>query len=224
MTDNAARRAGFFLTFEGPEGGGKSTQVELLGGALRERGYEVCTTREPGGTKIGEAIREVLLRRRGIPLSAWAEALLFTAARAQLIEEVIGPALAAGSVVLCDRFSDSTIAYQGHGRGLNLELLERVQAQATQALTPTLTFLLDLPVEQGLNRIPRTSLDRLDREDEAFHRRVREGYRQMAAAQPLRWVVMDARRRKEELAQAILTATLERLERAGRRPAQRRSA
>lgn len=215
---------GFLLTLEGPEGGGKSTQAQRLAVALQDAGYAVCATREPGGTSVGETIRRLLLGRDGTALSAWSEALLFTAARAQLIEDVIVPALAAGQVVVCDRFSDSTLAYQGHGRGLDLDLLRGVQAAATHGLKPALTFLLDLPVEEGLHRIPRTSLDRLDREVEAFHDRVRRGYHALAAEEPARWVVVDAQQPTEQLAHAIFETSLERIQRAGVHPAMRHSA
>ncbi len=215
---------GYFLTFEGPEGGGKSTQAERLTFAVKERGYEVLCTREPGGTHVGEAIRQILLRRSGMAMSAWTEALLFTAARAQLVEEVIRPRLSAGTIVICDRFSDSTLAYQGYGRGLDREALERLQQEATHGLKPSLTFLLDIPVEQGLGRIPPKLLDRLDRESDSFHRRVRQGYLELAAAEPERWLVLDAQSNPDDLAAAILQSTIERLKRAGLSAAERRSA
>lgn len=215
---------GYFVTFEGPEGAGKSTQVTRLAGTLAERGFDVFSTREPGGTPVGEMIRRILLDRRDLELGDWTEALLFTAARAQLVNHVIGPELAAGHVVLCDRFRDSTLAYQGYGRGLDLETLRRLQDQATGGLQPALTFLLDLPVEQGLSRIPPTSLDRLDREAQAFHRRVRDGYIEMARQDAGRWVMLDAALSADGLAELIVATTLERLQRAGVRPRERRSA
>ena len=216
--------AGFFITFEGPEGGGKSTQVARLKDALLESGYRVWTTREPGGTQAGEQLRQVLLGTSAPDLQPWAEALLFIAARAQLVAEVIRPRLAAGEVVISDRFADSTLAYQGWGRGLDRELLGRLLREATQGLTPALSFLLDLPVERGLGRIPRPSLDRLDREAGSFHRRVRDGYHRMVEAEPGRWVVLEAEQEPDALAAAIRSATLDRLQQAGVRPAPRRSA
>src|SRR5229473_4550522 len=165
---------GYFVTFEGPEGAGKSTQVTRLAERLTEHGFEVLSTREPGGTMVGEMIRRILLD--GPELSGWTEALLFTAARAQLVQDVIRPQLEAGLVVLCDRYRDSTLAYQGYGRGVDLATLIRLQAEATGGLLPALTFLLDLPVEAGLSRIPKGALDRLDREAWGFHRRVLHGY------------------------------------------------
>src|SRR2546426_7093563 len=169
--DAPGKPGGFFITFEGPEGGGKSTQIHRLAEALAEEGYVVWTTREPGGTRVGEMIRPLLLGPRQTRLSPWTEALLFTAARAELVDEVIRPRLQRGEVVLCDRFSDSTLAYQGYGRGLDLKTLQGLQAEATGRLMPDRTLLLNLPVEAGLARIPRNAQDRLDRETVAFHRR-----------------------------------------------------
>jgi dTMP kinase len=223
--DTAGKPGGFFISFEGPEGGGKSTQVHRLAAALAEQGYVVWTTREPGGTRIGEMIRPILLGpRQQANLSAWTEALLFTAARAQLVEEVIRPRLQRGELVLCDRFSDSTLAYQGYGRGLELDVLQRLQAQATGGLAPNLTLLLDLPVETGLARIPRRVQDRLDRETIAFHERVHAGYRAMAAAEPVRWREVDASSDPDQVAHRILEFTMQALQRSGIRPAERRSA
>jgi dTMP kinase len=223
--ETPGKPGGFFISFEGPEGGGKSTQVHRLAAALAEQGYAVWTTREPGGTRIGEMIRPVLLGpRQQARLSAWTEALLFTAARAQLVEEVIRPRLQRGELVLCDRFSDSTLAYQGYGRGLELDVLRRLQAQATGGLAPGLTLLLDLPVETGLARIPRRAQDRLDRETIAFHERVHAGYRAMAAAEPVRWREVDASSDPDQVADRILEFTMQALQRSGIRPAERRSA
>jgi dTMP kinase len=213
---------GYFVTFEGPEGAGKSTQVTRLAEKLAEHGFEVLSTREPGGTMVGEMIRRILLD--GPDLSGWTEALLFTAARAQLVQDVIRPQLEAGLVVLCDRYRDSTLAYQGYGRGVDLATLIRLQEEATGGLLPALTFLLDLPVEEGLSRIPKGALDRLDREAEGFHRRVREGYLDMARQDPGRWVIVNAAVSADGLAEVIVTATRERLQRAGIRPRERRSA
>jgi len=223
--ETAGKPGGFFISFEGPEGGGKSTQIQRLAAALAEQGYVVWTTREPGGTRVGETIRPMLLgQRQAAQLSGWTEALLFTAARAQLVSEVIRPRLQRGELVLCDRFSDSTLAYQGHGRGLDLDALRRFQAQATGGLVPDLTLLLDLPVEAGLARIPRRAQDRLDRETIGFHERVHAGYRTMAAAEPQRWRVVDASSDPDEVARFVLEFTIEALQRAGIRPAERRSA
>ena len=222
--DTAGKPGGFFITFEGPEGGGKSTQIHRLAAALAGQGYQVWTTREPGGTRVGEMIRPILLGQRHTRLSAWSEALLFTAARAQLVEEVIRPRLEGGEIVLCDRFSDSTIAYQGYGRGLSLETLRRLQAEATRSLNPNLTLLLNLPVEAGLARIPSTQMDRLDSEAVGFHQRVRAGYHEMVASDPGRWRQVDASLPEDQVAEQVLEHTMEALLRAGIRPAQRRTA
>jgi dTMP kinase len=222
--ETAGKRGGFFVSFEGPEGSGKSTQIHRLAASLAEQGHAVWTTREPGGTRVGEMIRPLLLGPQAGPLSAWSEALLFTAARAQLVDEVIRPRLQQGELVLCDRYSDSTLAYQGYGRGIDLETMRRLQAEATGGLTPDLTLLLDLPVEAGLARIPRGAKDRLDRETIAFHQRVYAGYREMAAREPQRWRQIDALRDPDEVASRILELTLEALRTAGVRPVERRSA
>jgi dTMP kinase len=200
----AGKPGGFFITFEGPEGGGKSTQVHRLAARLAEDGYAVWTSREPGGTRVGEAIRPLLLGKEAPVLTAWTEALLFTAARAQLVEDVIRPRLARGEIVICDRFSDSTLAYQGYGRGLDLLALRRLQAEVTEGLQPDLTLLLQLPVAAGLARIPPAVKDRLDRETVAFHERVSAGYRQMAADEPRRWRAVDASAGPDQVAAAVL--------------------
>lgn len=220
----AGKPAGFFVTLEGPEGGGKSTQIHRLASSLAAEGYAVWTTREPGGTRTGEMIRPLLLGGKVSTMAAWTEALLFSAARAQLVDEVIRPRLERGEVVLCDRYSDSTLAYQGYGRGLDLAGLRRLQAEVTGALQPGLTLLLHLPVETGLARIPSTHQDRLDRETLAFHQRVAAGYRQMAADEPGRWREVDASAPPDEVAAAILAHTTRSLMAAGIRPAQRRTA
>jgi len=178
----AGKPAGFFITFEGPEGGGKSTQIHRLAARLADDGYVVWTTREPGGTRAGETIRPLVLGGTIPSLSPLTEALLFSAARAQLVEEVIRPRIGRGEIVLCDRYVDSTIAYQGYGRGLDLTFLRRLQAEVVSGLQPRLTLLLQLPVEAGLARIPSTAQDRLYRETVAFHQRGLAGYPQKAAA------------------------------------------
>jgi len=222
--ETAGKPGGFFISFEGPEGGGKSTQIHRLAASLAERGFPVWTTREPGGTGVGEMIRPILLGRQQIRMTPWSEALLFTAARAQHVEEVIRPRLAGGELVLCDRYIDSTLAYQGYGRGLDLDMLRRLQVQATGGLQPDLTMLLNLPVETGLARIPRPAQDRLDRETATFHQRVRAGYQEMAAADPRRWREIDASADQDQVAARILVLVSEALQQAGVRPAERRSA
>lgn len=205
-----------FISFEGPEGGGKSTQSRLLADRLRSVGETVILTREPGGTKTGERIREILLSTSGEPLAPSTEALLMTAARAQHVSEVIEPALARGAWVITDRYIDSTYAYQGAARGLRLDLLCGTQELATGGLKPTVTFLLDLPVEIGLNRRfqSKDTTNRLDAESQAFHKRVRTGYHSLALAEPGRWVTVDATSDEASIAAQIWNALQSRFEHA----------
>lgn len=185
-----------FITLEGPEGSGKSSQINMLADYLRQKGVSILVTREPGGTPIGDQIRRVVHDVGNVAMTPQTEMLLYSASRAQLVAEVIRPALAAGQLVLCDRFYDSTIAYQGYGRGLDLADLYTITRFATGGLKPDLTLLLDLPVAEGLSRRAENGLEmnRLDRETISFHQRVRQGYKQMAAQEPERWVVVDAAR------------------------------
>ena len=188
-----------FLTFEGIEGSGKSTVINRLDGTLRAAGLPVATTREPGGTVFGRHLRTLLLDTRE-SFSPQAELLLFLADRAQHVREVILPALAEGSLILCDRFTDSTLAYQGYGRGIPLETLARLNEFATGGLTPDLTVLLDVPPELGLARAEdrlrtdgtRLSEGRFEDEHLDFHRRVREGYLRLAEQHPHRYMLVDA--------------------------------
>lgn len=191
-----------FATFEGPEGAGKSTAIRAVAAALALDGDEVLVTREPGGASIGPAIREILLHGRAIRPET--EVFLFLADRAQHTAEVLRPALAAGKIVLCDRYADSTVVYQGHARGLNVERLRGWNAFATGGLRPEVTLLFDLEPEVGLGRL--ASKDRLDAEPLAFHHRVREGFLAEAALEPDRWVVLDASRAADALALAALEA------------------
>ncbi|WP_211662100.1 dTMP kinase [Neomoorella glycerini] len=183
---------GLFITLEGPDGSGKTTQMERLECFLRRRGFTVECTREPGGTPLAEAIRQLLLEPRYGPIDARAEILLYAAARAQHVAERIRPALAAGKVVLCDRFTDSSIAYQGYGRRLGVELVRQVNSLATSGLLPDLTLLIDVPVELGLaRRRGKSAADRLEREDLAFHRRVRQGYLELSRLESQRVHLID---------------------------------
>jgi dTMP kinase len=197
--------AGLFVTFEGGEGSGKTTQLKALLAMLRGSGIEVVETHDPGGTAVGKQIRELLLDWGQVRMEAAAELFLYEASRAQLVAEVIRPALAQGRVVLCDRFCDSTVAYQGYGRGLDLNLIAQLNAVATEGLAPDLTFLLDLEPGQGLERASqreqqlRQRQDRMERELLAFHQRVRDGYRAIAAAEPQRVVVVDGARGMAEI-------------------------
>lgn len=182
-----------FITLEGPEGGGKSSQALQLVEHLREQGYDVHHSREPGGTSIGEQIRGVLFSLDNTLMHPRTEFLLFSAARAQHVNEVILPHLKQGQVVVCDRFYDASLAYQGYGHELDLESLRSITTFATGGLTPDLTLLLDLPVEEGLKRREQNGdWNRLDDYDLAFHHRVREGYLAMATSDPERWVIIDA--------------------------------
>jgi dTMP kinase len=188
---------GLFITFEGPEGSGKTTQIRLVSEWLADQGLDVLTTREPGGTRIGEAIREVLLSPAHTEMCAEAEILLFSAARAQIVRETLQPHLARGGVVLCDRFADSTLAYQGYGRRLDLDTLRQITLFATGGLVPALTVCLDLPVAEGLRRKQggdQAEWNRMERERLDFQERVRRGFLALAAAEPQRWLVLDALR------------------------------
>jgi len=186
---------GLFITFEGVEGSGKSTQLTALALRLKGMDWEVVETREPGGTRIGDQIRQILLKRRNHGMTLVTELLLYVASRAQLTQEVIEPSLEAGRIVLCDRFADATLAYQGYGRNLPLDLIDRLNRLATQGISPHLTLLLDLDPEVGLKRIAQErDLDRLEGEELAFHRRVREGYLKLAEQEPDRIKVVAADR------------------------------
>lgn len=198
---------GRFITIEGPEGAGKTTQASRLVASLRDRDVAVLGTREPGGTTLGERIRDLLLAPSATPIDPLADALLFNAARRQLVEEVVEPALAAGTTVICARFADSTRAYQGYGGGLPLGELEALEEIATGGLQPDLTLLLDLPVEVGLARKAPDEQTRFESDfDVAFHRRVRNGFLAMAVAEPGRFVVIDASAPADAVAERIARA------------------
>jgi len=184
-----------FITLEGPEGSGKSTQARLLVEALQQLGQAVLPTREPGGTPIGEQIRDVIHSLKNTDMQERTEILLFQASRAQLVEQVIRPHLIKGGVVVCDRYADSTLAYQGYGYGRDLVQLRNLIAFATGGLQPDLTLLLDLDAETGLKRrLSGGEWNRLDALDLAFHQRVRAGYHHLAQASPERWAIIDADR------------------------------
>jgi len=190
-------KRGLFLSLEGGEGSGKSLQARRLAEELTERGREVVLTREPGGTAAAERIRDILLHAREIPLSPEAQVLLFSSARAQLVREVIRPALDAGKIVIADRFFDSTVVYQGYGHGVPLQAIREVTALAVGTLVPDRTFVLDVPVEVGLARSgwrAEARWDRFEADATDFHVRVREAYLRLAAAEPRRFVVIAADR------------------------------
>ncbi len=200
---------GVFITFEGPEGSGKTTQLRLLAPWLESQGYPILTTREPGGTVIGEAIRAVLHDPTHREMSPRAEILLYAASRAQHVDEVIRPALNAGRIVLCDRYYDSTYAYQGYGRGLDLETLRAITTFATTNLSPDLTLYLDLDPAIGLQRRRASGpLNRLDQETLDFHQRVRAGYLELMAREPQRWVTIPADAPLETVQDHIRTVVL----------------
>src|SRR4051812_1408591 len=223
-TPRSSKR-GIFVTFEGGEGSGKSTQSALLKEALEMRGRRVIRLREPGGTKLGEDLRQVLLNSPGIDRTT--ELLLFLSARAELVAKTIRPALRDGIDVVCDRFIDSTAAYQGYGRGIDLELIRALNKTAIGDAVPDLTVLLDIEPDKGLSRVSKGSGGdaieghwqaelsfpehegikgkRVGGRDLAFHETVRAGYRALAAVEPERWLVLDANRPAEELSQAILS-------------------
>ncbi len=199
-----------FITLEGPEGSGKSSQLPDLAEFLRGQGWDVLTTREPGGTPIGDQIRQVLMRLDNQELQPRTEILLFLASRAQLVEQVIKPALREGKLVLCDRFGDSTLAYQGYGHGLDLGTLRTMLDFATDKLKPDLTLLLDVDVETGLQRKRKEDeWNRLDAYALAFHQRVREGYHELCRQEPERWRVIDAMQPKETVQLALRQAVMQ---------------
>jgi dTMP kinase len=193
---------GLFITFEGGEGCGKSTQSKLLLKKLEQRNISVVLTHEPGGTALGNELRRTLKRQRNFSISPQAELFLLAASRAQLMAELIRPALEEGKVVLCDRFTHSTMVYQGYGRGLDFTAIKMVNNMATRHLNPDLIIFLDISPEQGLAR-RRSLKDRFELEDLSFHRRVREGYLKIAEAEPDRWLVIDASLPKGKIAEII---------------------
>ena len=195
---------GIFITMEGPDGSGKSTQIELLRGYLEEKGYDVIITREPGGTVISEAIREIILNKDFTEMSSMTELMLYASARAQLVSEVIGPAIDSGKAVISDRFVDSSVVYQGIARGLGVDTVYEVNSYAIQGYMPDITFLLDLSAEEGVRRKKdQKELDRMEQESLDFHRRVVEGYRTLAEKSPDRIIRIDATLPIEEIYDTI---------------------
>ena len=202
-----------FITLEGPEGSGKTSQLPRLADYLREQGYDVLTTREPGGTIIGDQVRAVLTRLDNTAMQPRTDILLFLAARAQLVEEVIRPALAQGKIILSDRYADSTLAYQGYGHGVDLALLRLLLDFATGGLRPDLTLLLDVDPAVGLSRRRSSGgeWNRLDAYALEFHQRVRQGYLTMAQQEPTRWRVVDASQPPDVVQSALSQLVLNRL-------------
>jgi dTMP kinase len=202
---------GFFVTFEGIEGSGKSTLIHNVANALRPSGLDPIVTREPGGTSLGVALRKVLLSPDMGVIGPIAELMMFAADRAQHVSEVILPALAKGKIVLCDRYSDATVAYQGYGRGIPFDVINVVDMKARDSAVPDLTVLLDLPVEKGLSRVRKRndlskdiSESRIDEEETAFHQRVRDGYLAIARLEPARFLVLDAMDNPEHLTHLVM--------------------
>lgn len=202
-------KTGKFITFEGPDGSGKTAQLDILAEEFIQAGYPILRTREPGGTPIGDQIRATLLDMKNTAMIDRAEALLYQAARAQLVDEIIKPHLSQGGVVISDRYADSTLAYQGYGHKNTVASLEDIINYATGGLIPDLTILLDLAPEVGLQRrLNAGGFDRLDSYDIDFHHRVREGYLELVEADPSRWIVIDADRPFDEV-QAEIRSTLQ---------------
>ena len=201
--------AGRFITFEGGEGCGKSTQIRILAERLRAAGKDVLLTREPGGTELAEKIRALVREESADPPNIRAETLLFLASRAQVVENVIRPALAAGMWVLCDRFADSTFAYQGYGRGLDLDEIKRINSFATGGLVPDRTVLLDVSPEVSAKRMrarevaTNTDADRMEKAGDDFHARLKKGFLELAAAEPERFAVISADGGVEEVGEAV---------------------
>lgn len=192
-----------FITFEGPEGSGKTTQIRALSRRLEQAGHSVVVTEEPGGTGLGLKLRQLVKETRDAEIYPRAELFIFAASRTQLLAEIVNPALVAGSIVLCDRYAESSVAYQGYGRGLCLDLIDTVNQLATEGRRPDLIILLDLPPEMGLSRKGTEKWDRFEAEALGFHQRVREGYLEMAKAEPDRWLVVDATLPREDIESLI---------------------
>lgn len=208
---------GCFITFEGIEGCGKTTQILMLAQRLKSAGHEVTVTREPGGCPISDQIRSVLLNGSNRNMSPMTELLLYAAARAQHVSEVISPAIEAGRIVLCDRFTDATLAYQGFARGLDRKLIEHLNRLARGELRPLLTILFDCPVEIGLSRAVSPldgqgiREDRFERESLAFHQRVRDGYAEIASLEPDRIITIHANRGVDAVAEDVYRAVIDRI-------------
>lgn len=184
---------GIFITMEGPDGSGKTTQIERLSEYLKENGYDVIITREPGGTRISEKIRDIILNKDYTEMDPMTELMLYASARAQLVNELIGPGLEAGKAVISDRFVDSSVVYQGIARGLGIETVYSVNSHAIGKYMPNVTFLLDLPAEEGIRRKKKQAeLDRMERESLDFHRKVAEGYRELSSRDSKRIQKIDA--------------------------------
>lgn len=202
--------SGIFISLEGPDGAGKTTQLKLLSKYLDSINCQYIITRDPGGTPLGKQIRRIVLHSEG-DVSPVTELLLYQADRAQHVSEIIGPALAKGTVVLCDRYVDSTLAYQGYGRNIDLSLIRQLNEIATGGLMPELTILFDIDTEAGLSRLHPSGHDRLEREATDFHKRVRNGYLELAKAEPQRWRIIDAGRAMSAVQEDLQSIIAEKL-------------
>jgi dTMP kinase len=202
-----------FITIEGPDGSGKSMQIPPLAEYLRKQGYEVLTTREPGGTSIGDQIRQVIMKLGNTSMDPRTEILLFCAARAQIVSEVLLPNLERGVIVISDRYADSTLAYQGYGHGLDLDVLRQILKFATRDLRPDLTLLLDIDAEEGLRRRQNSGgeWNRLDAYNLAFHQRVHAGYHELVQLEPERWVVVDGKQPPDNVQIELQKIVLQRI-------------
>ncbi len=205
------KREGFFVSFEGCEGSGKTTQVDMLRSYLEKNGVEVVVACEPGGTRTGDLIRQILLDPEIEELAPITEALLFAASRAQIVIEVIKPCLDKGIFVIADRFTDSSLAYQGVGRGLGLEAVKNLNEWATGGIEPNLTFYLDIPYEESLSRSSSETADRIEREPKEFHENVRQAYSMLARIYPGRIVTIDARNSPEEVHSRVIDEVTKRM-------------
>jgi len=212
------RRRGRLLTLEGPEGAGKTLMAQRLADALTAEGIDVVLTREPGGTRLGDRLRDLLLARDSVVIDPLVDAFLFNAARAQLVAEVIRPALAAGVIVVCARFADSTLAYQGYGSGMDQDMLRDLASIATGGLVPDRTILLDIAPERGLGRKAVDDHTRFEAAfDIDFHRRVRAGFLELAHREPVRFAIVDADRAVDEVFEDVLVSARAALDRLGDR-------
>lgn len=216
--DQAEQKSALFITFEGGEGVGKSTQIRLLADRLTQAGYEVCCLREPGGTNVGEQIRSLLLDCSNTSMVPVAELLLYEAARAQLVEEVIRPALGQGKVVLVDRFTDSSTAYQAYARGLNLDLVLTANSIGSGGLAPTRTILLDKDMQAGLESATSEGADRMEAEGSAFHQRVHDGFALLAREHPARITRVLCQERKEDTHELVFAAVADLLSEQAAKP------
>jgi dTMP kinase len=210
-------RKGCFISFEGPVGAGKSTQIPKVADYFRQTGYELVVTREPGGTQVGDLIRTLVQGTEGLDIKYATEFLLYAASRAQHAEEIIIPALESGKLVLCDRYADSSVAYQGHGRGLCVDDLKAINNFATKGVYPDISVLLDLDIEVGLTRKSSKDgdWDRLDAENVDFHKKIRLGYLKLVLEDPKRWVVVDAERTPDEVYEELLGGLVWKMEALG---------